>query len=300
MTDINVIMAQRLEKAGILSEALPFLRRHHNSNFVIKYGGHAMGDPKAADTFARAVVLLRHVGIFPVVVHGGGPQIGKMLKRLNIESDFIDGLRVTTQEIVDVVEMVLAGAINKEIVGAITMVGGTAVGISGKDGGLIKAKKLQRTQKDPESNIERILDLGLVGEPSEIDPKILYALKDTAFIPVVSPIGFGEEGETLNINADTSAGAIAGAMEANRLYMLTDVPGVLDSDGNLLTNLSVAEARQLITDGIVTGGMIPKIETCIKAVEDGVHAAVIMDGRNPNVLLVEAFTESGAGTLIHA
>ncbi|MFV0430642.1 MAG: acetylglutamate kinase [Alphaproteobacteria bacterium] len=300
MADVSELMARRLEKAGILTEALPFLRRHHKSSFVVKYGGHAMGDPKAADIFARSIILLRHVGIFPVVVHGGGPQIAKMLERLNIQSDFVDGLRVTTQEIIDVVEMVLAGAINKEIVGAFAAAGGSAVGISGKDGHLIKAKRLQKHKKDPESNIEKVLDFGLVGEPTEVDPKVLYALKDTDFIPIVSPIGFGENGETLNINADTSAGAIAGAMKANRLYMLTDVPGVLDKQGNLLTNLSIAEARKLIEDGVVTGGMIPKIETCIKAVEEGVHAAVIMDGRNPNVILVEAFTESGAGTLIHA
>lgn len=298
--DVSQLMAARLEKAGILTEALPFLRRHNGANFVIKYGGHAMGDPKAAQTFARAVVLLRHVGIYPIIVHGGGPQIGRMLDKLNIQSNFIDGLRVTTPEIVDVVEMVLAGAINKEIVGAITSVGGSAVGISGKDGQLIRAEKLKRTKKDPESHIEEVLDLGLVGEPKNVNPAILEALKDTSFIPIVSPIGFGSEGETLNINADTSAGAIAGAMKANRLYMLTDVPGVLDKNGELLTNLSIKDALKLIEDGTIHGGMIPKVETCIKAVQDGVHAAVIMDGRNPNVLLVEAFTESGAGTLIHA
>ncbi len=298
--DISDIMAERLEKAGILTEALPFLRRHNGSNFIIKYGGHAMGDPKAAVTFARAVVLLRHVGIYPIIVHGGGPQIGKMLEKLNIQSNFIDGLRVTTQEIVDVVEMVLAGAINKEIVGAITSVGGSAVGISGKDGQLIRAEKLHHMKKDPESHIEQVLDLGLVGEPKEVNPAVLEALKETSFIPIVSPIGFGEQGETLNINADTSAGAIAGAMKANRLYMLTDVPGVLDEDGNLLTNLTIKDAKQLIENGIIYGGMIPKVETCIKAIQEGVHAAVIMDGRNPNVILVEAFTQSGAGTLIHA
>ncbi len=298
--DISDIMDKRLEKAGILTEALPFLRRHNGSNFIIKYGGHAMGDPKAAQIFARAVVLLRHVGIYPVIVHGGGPQIGRMLEKLNIQSNFIDGLRVTTQEIVDVVEMVLAGAINKEIVGAISSVGGSAVGISGKDGNLIRAKKIHRVKKDPESHIEQVLDLGLVGEPKKIDPTVLEALKETPFIPVVSPIGFGEQEETLNINADTSAGAIAGAMKANRLYMLTDVPGVLDNDGSLLTNISLKDAKKLIDNGTIYGGMIPKVETCMKAIEEGVHAAVIMDGRNPNVILVEAFTESGAGTLIHA
>ncbi len=298
--DVSKVMTERLAKAGTLTEALPFLRRHNSSNFIIKYGGHAMGDPKAAETFARAIVLLRHVGIYPIIVHGGGPQIGRMLDKLNIQSDFIDGLRVTTQEIIDVVEMVLAGAINKEIVGAINAVGGSAVGISGKDGQLIQAQKLRRVKKDPESNIEKVLDLGLVGEPTQINPAVLEAFKETAFIPIVSPIGFGEGGETLNINADTSAGAIAGAMKANRLYMLTDVPGVLDKEGNLLTNLSLSDAQKLIDDGTIHGGMIPKVETCMKAVRDGVHAAVIMDGRNPNVILVEAFTESGAGTLIHA
>ncbi len=298
--DVSQIMSERLEKAGTLTEALPFLRRHNGSNFIIKYGGHAMGDPKAAQTFARAVVLLRQVGIYPIIVHGGGPQIGRMLEKLNIKSDFIDGLRVTTQEIIDVVEMVLAGAINKEIVGAINAEGGSAVGISGKDGQLIRAEKLRRIKKDPESHIEQVLDLGLVGEPKTVNPAVLDVFKETSFIPIISPIGFGESGETLNINADTSAGAIAGAMKANRLYMLTDVPGVLDKNGDLLTNLSLEQAQELIDDGTIHGGMIPKVETCMKAVQQGVHAAVIMDGRNPNVILVEAFTESGAGTLIHA
>ncbi len=298
--DVSQIMSERLEKAGTLTEALPFLRRHNGSNFIIKYGGHAMGDPKAAQTFARAVVLLRQVGIYPIIVHGGGPQIGRMLEKLNIKSDFIDGLRVTTQEIIDVVEMVLAGAINKEIVGAINAEGGSAVGISGKDGQLIRAEKLRRIKKDPESHIEQVLDLGLVGEPKTVNPAVLDVFKETSFIPIISPIGFGENGETLNINADTSAGAIAGAMKANRLYMLTDVPGVLDKNGDLLTNLSLEQAQELIDDGTIHGGMIPKVETCMKAVQQGVHAAVIMDGRNPNVILVEAFTESGAGTLIHA
>ncbi len=299
MNRINTNIKENLKKAGIITEALPFLTKHHKSTFVVKYGGHAMGDPKAARIFASNLILLRHVGIFPVVVHGGGPQIGKMLKRLNIQSDFVHGLRVTTSEIVDVVEMVLAGSINKEIVGAIHQAGGAAIGISGKDGDLITAKKLIKTEKDPDSNIEKVLDLGLVGEPETINPTLLHTFKDTQFIPVISPIGFGKDGETFNINADTSAGAIAKSVKANRLYMLTDVPGILDENGNVMTDVTTDKARKLIETGVVSGGMIPKLENAIDAAENGVEAVVIMDGRNPNVLLVEAFTREGAGTFIY-
>jgi acetylglutamate kinase len=287
-----------LEKANILSEALPFMKRYSGATFVIKYGGHAMGDDSLARDFARDVVLLKQVGINPVVVHGGGPQIGRMLERLKIQSEFVDGLRKTDRETVDVVEMVLSGSINKSIVSAIQEVGGKAVGLSGKDGSLIQARRLRRTRRDPESNIEKILDLGFVGEPHAIDPEILEAFAETDFIPVIAPIGVGPTGETYNINADTAAGAIAAALSATRLFLLTDVPGVLDGQGTLIPDLSPDRARELIDEGVIRGGMIPKIETCLAAVDQGVDAAVILDGRVPHALLIEIFTDGGAGTLI--
>jgi len=290
-----------LAQARTLSEALPFMRRYSGETFVVKYGGHAMGDESLARLFARDVVLLKHVGINPVVVHGGGPQIGAMLERLKVKSEFIDGLRVTDSETVGIVEMVLSGSINKKIVSAINNAGGFAIGLSGKDGNLIRAVKLRRTKRDPESNIERILDLGLVGEPSEITPHILELCEDSeTIIPVIAPIGVGPNDETLNINADTVAGAIAGAVGAQRLLMLTDVAGVLDGEGALIPKLTPDEARRLIKDGTIQGGMIPKIETCIAAVEAGVDAAVVINGRVPHALLVEIFTEHGAGTMIRA
>ena len=290
-----------LAQARTLSEALPYMRRYSGETFVVKYGGHAMGDEGLAKLFARDVALLKHVGINPVVVHGGGPQIGAMLERLKVKSEFIDGLRVTDSETVGIVEMVLSGSINKQIVSAINAAGGFAIGLSGKDGNLIRAVKLRRTKRDPESNIERILDLGLVGEPTEITPHILELCEDSeTIIPVIAPIGVGPNGETLNINADTVAGAIAGAVGAQRLLMLTDVAGVLDGDGALIPKLTPGEARRLIKDGAIQGGMIPKIETCIAAVEAGVDAAVVIDGRVPHALLVEIFTEHGAGTMIRA
>lgn len=287
-----------LEQAKLLSEALPYMRRHAGATFVIKYGGHAMGDADLSRLFARDIVLLRQVGINPVVVHGGGPQIGAMLERLKIQSEFIDGLRVTDEETVDVVEMVLAGSINKKIVTAINEAGGFAVGLSGKDGNLIRAKKLKRTKRDPESNIERILDLGLVGEPAEITPHVLEYFKESDITPVIAPIGIGKRGETLNVNADSVAGAIASALTAMRLLMLTDVEGVRDKDGALLSEITAAEARALIEDGTIHGGMIPKVETCLNALEEGVGGAVIIDGRVPHAVLLELFTEHGAGTLI--
>jgi len=290
-----------LAQARTLSEALPFMRRYSGETFVVKYGGHAMGDESLARLFARDVVLLKHVGINPVVVHGGGPQIGAMLERLKVKSEFIDGLRVTDSETVGIVEMVLSGSINKQIVSAINNAGGFAIGLSGKDGNLIRAVKLRRTKRDPESNIERILDLGLVGEPTEITPHILELCEDSeTIIPVIAPIGVGPNDETLNINADTVAGAIAGAVGAQRLLMLTDVAGVLDGEGALIPKLTPDEARRLIKDGTIQGGMIPKIETCIAAVEAGVDAAVVINGRVPHALLVEIFTEHGAGTMIRA
>lgn len=290
--------ASWLEKARTLSEALPFFRQHAGETFVIKYGGHAMGDENLALLFARDVVLLRQVGINPIVVHGGGPQIGAMLERLKIKSEFIDGLRVTDQATVDIVEMVLAGSINKQVVSAINQAGGFAVGLSGKDGHLIRARKLRRTQKDPDSNIEKLLDLGFVGEPAEVNPHVLDYLAESDIIPVIAPTAVGPAGETYNINADTAAGAIGGAAGATRLLFLTDVAGVLDKQGNLIPDMTVSQAKELIADGTITGGMIPKVETCLDAVERGVEAAVILDGRVPHAMLLELFTPHGAGTLI--
>jgi len=287
-----------LAKAGILSEALPYMRRYAGKSFVIKYGGHAMGEEKLAESFAHDIVLLKQIGINPIVVHGGGPQIGDMLKRLNIASSFVDGLRVTDAATVEVVEMVLSGKINKEIVSAINRAGGRAVGLSGKDGSLITARKLARSKRDPDSRIEEVLDLGFVGEPAHIDPKVLEVFKTSDIIPVIAPVGAGPAGETYNINADTVAGAIAAATGAARLYLLTDVAGVLDKEGELVTDLTVARVRELIADGTISGGMIPKVETCLAAVEGGVEAAVILDGRIQHVLLLEVFTTSGIGTLI--
>ena len=286
------------EQAHVLSQALPYMRKYSGARFVIKYGGHAMGDDALSASFARDVVLLKQVGINPIVVHGGGPQIAAMLERLKIDSSFVDGLRVTDRETMAVVEMVLAGSINKQIVAAIQEAGGQAVGICGKDGGLVAARRLRRTKRDPGSNIEKILDLGFVGEPSEVEPDLLNCLEDTDFIPVVAPIAAGERGQSFNINADTMAGALAGATEAARLFLLTDVAGVLDKDGALIPEISISAARRMIADGTIAGGMIPKVETCITAVEMGVEAAVIQDGRRPHALLLEVYTEGGAGTLV--
>ena len=287
-----------LRTARTITEALPFMRRYAGRAFVIKYGGHAMGDPDLARLFANDIVLLKQIGIHPVVVHGGGPQIGRMLDRLNIKSAFVDGLRVTDAETVEIVEMVLSGTINKRIVSAINAAGGTAIGISGKDGGLIQATKLRRTMRDEKSNTEKVLDLGFVGEPQQIDPRILTSFEQSGMIPVIAPIGVGAGGETYNINADTVAGAIASALDASRLLLLTDVIGVLDKAGELISDLTVERIRELNADGTITGGMIPKLETCTKAVENGVDAAVILDGRVPHSMLLEIFTDQGIGTLI--
>ncbi len=288
-----------LAKAEILTEALPYMQRYAGQTFVVKYGGHAMGDPEAARDFAEDVVLLKAVGINPIVVHGGGPQIGAMLKKLGVESSFVDGLRVTDAETAKVAEMVLSGAINKELVSWIAQAGGKAVGISGKDGGFVTAEKVKRTTRDPDSNIERVIDLGFVGEPKIIDRTVLDTLSSAGMIPVVAPIGVDESGQTYNINADTMAGAIAAATGAARLFLLTDVAGVLDKQGALLTDLDPSRIMALKADGTVTGGMIPKLETCIQAVEGGAEAAVILDGRVPHVTLLEIFTRGGAGTLVH-
>jgi acetylglutamate kinase len=287
-----------LAKAETLTEALPYLQRYAGATFVVKYGGHAMGDPELARDFAEDVVLLKAVGINPVVVHGGGPQIGAMLKKLGVESSFVDGLRVTDAETAKVAEMVLSGAINKEIVAWIGAAGGRAVGISGKDGGFVRAAKVARTTRDPDSNIERAVDLGFVGEPEAIDRSVIDTISASGMIPVIAPIGIGADGHTYNINADTMAGAIAGALGAKRLFLLTDVAGVLDKAGDLLTNLDAARIAGLRADGTVSGGMIPKLETCTAAVEAGVEGAVILDGRVPHAMLLEIFTRRGAGTLV--
>ena len=289
-----------LDKAHTLSEALPFMRRYSGATFVVKYGGHAMGDAELARDFARDVVLLKQIGINPVVVHGGGPQIGRMLERLKIQSEFVDGLRKTDRDTVDIVEMVLSGSINKSIVAAIHEVGGRAIGLSGKDGGLVSARRLRRKKQDPDSSIEKLLDLGFVGEPARINPEILDIFRDSEFIPVIAPIGFDQDGHTYNINADTVAGAVAAAINAARLLLLTDVVGVLDKEKALIPEIDSAQARALISDGTIHGGMIPKIETCIGAVEGGVEAAVILDGRVAHALLLEIFTDGGAGTLIRS
>ncbi|WP_270934125.1 acetylglutamate kinase [Falsiroseomonas oryzae] len=286
-----------LDQMATLAGALPFLKRYDDQIVVVKYGGHAMGEEETALRFGRDIALLEQVGVNPVVVHGGGPQINAMLKRLDVKSTFVQGLRVTDAEMLDVVEMVLAGPVNKQVAEAITRAGAMAVGISGKDGGLVRARKVTRRVKD-EAGVLREIDLGFVGEPERIDPKILKLLIGADIVPVVAPVGVGADGQTFNINADTVAGAIAGALEAERLLMLTDVRGVLGPDGKLIPEMTVAQVKQGIADGWISGGMIPKVETCIYAVEQGVKGAVILDGRVPHAVLVELFTDGGAGTLI--
>lgn len=286
-----------LDKTGMLIEALPYMRRYSGKTIVVKFGGHAMGEAESVNAFAADIALLDQVGACPVVVHGGGPQIGQMLKKLEIESNFIDGLRVTDEATISVVEMVLAGGINKALAAAITAAGGQAVGVSGKDGGLITARKLMAVPKQSDSAMEHI-DLGFVGEPDHVDTQVLDALKARDLIPVVAPIGLGADGQTYNINADTAAGAIAAALGATRMIMLTDVAGVLDGHADLIPELTISQAEALIHDGTVNGGMIPKVETCIEAINGGAEAAVITDGRAQHALLVELFTEHGNGTLI--
>jgi acetylglutamate kinase len=290
--------------AKTLAEALPYIQIYDRETVVIKYGGHAMGEEQVAKLFAADTVLLKMLGVHPVVVHGGGPQISAMLQKAGVKSTFVDGLRVTDEATMEVAEMVLSGAINKEIANWITQAGAEAdvrgVGLSGKDARLIVVEKVTRTKKDPDSEVERMVDLGFVGDPKRVDPKLLEALiyAEEDYIPVVAPIGVSESGETYNINADTVAGALAGALNAKRMLLLTDVAGVLDANGELIRQMSVAEARAAIETGVATGGMIPKLETAIAAVQAGVEAVVIMDGRRPHAMLVELFTEHGAGTLI--
>ena len=290
--------------ARTLAEALPYIQTYDRSTVVIKYGGHAMGEEQVAKLFAADAVLLKMLGVHPVVVHGGGPQISAMLERAGVKSTFVDGLRVTDEATMEVAEMVLSGAINKEIANWITLAGAEAdvrgVGLSGKDARLITVEKVTRTKKDPDSEIERMVDLGFVGEPKRIDPKLIEALiyADEDYIPVVAPIGVSAAGDTYNINADTVAGALAGALKAKRMLLLTDVAGVLDKAGELIRQLTVKEARAAISRGVATGGMIPKLETAIHAIESGVEAVVVLDGRRPHAMLVELFTEHGAGTLV--
>jgi acetylglutamate kinase len=281
-------------QAALLSAALPYMQRYENKTVVVKYGGHAMGDIALGRAFARDVALLKQSGVNPIVVHGGGPQIASMLKRLGIESKFEGGLRVTDEKTVEIVEMVLAGSINKEIVALINAEGEWAIGLCGKDGNMVFAEKARKTMIDPDSNIERVLDLGFV----EVDRTLLDLLASSEMIPVIAPVAPGRDGHTYNINADTFAGAIAGAVKASRLLFLTDVPGVLDKDRKLIDELTVSEARALIRDGTISGGMIPKVETCIEAIERGVEGVVILNGKTAHSVLLELFTEHGAGTLI--
>ena len=285
-------------QAKVLSEALPYMLRYDNKTVVVKYGGHAMGDPALAKAFAQDIVMLKLAGVNPVVVHGGGPQIGSMLERLNIKSEFRGGLRVTDKPTVEVVEMVLAGAINKQIVSAINMAGGKAVGICGKDANLVVARKLEKREADPTSNVEKVIDLGYVGDPDKVDPHLIEVFVKSDLIPVVAPVGASKDGDTLNINADTFATALAVALKAERLLMLTDVPGVLDKGGKLIPSLSIGEAKRLIANGTISGGMIPKVEGCFEVVEAGVDGVVIMNGKVPHCVLLELFTEHGAGTIV--
>jgi acetylglutamate kinase len=286
------------EQARTLALALPYLRRYAGATVVVKYGGHAMGEEDLAQQFGADIAILKQVGINPVVVHGGGPQINAMLKRLAIQSTFVDGLRVTDAAMVEVVEMVLAGTVNKYVAGLINRAGALAVGICGKDGGLIRARKLTRTKRDPGSRIEKVLDLGFVGEPEQVDVRVIHALTGAGLIPVIAPVAAGDDGQTYNINADTVAGAIAGALSATRLLLLTDVPGVLDGEKRLIPEMSLADVQQGIKDGMITDGMIPKVETCADAVRRGAKGGVILDGRVPHACLLELFTEGGLGTII--
>ncbi len=294
----EALKASPHEQAAILMQALPHMLRYDDATVVVKYGGHAMGDDKVARAFARDMVLLEQSGVNPVVVHGGGPQIGAMLGKLGIKSEFAGGLRITDKATVEIVEMVLCGSINKQIVGFINAEGGRAIGLCGKDGNMVTVKKLERSIHDPDSNIERVVDLGFVGDPDKVDTTVLDQVLGRELIPVLAPVAQGADGETYNVNADTFAGAIAGALEAKRLLFLTDVPGVLDKNKNLIKELRIDDIRGLIADGTITGGMIPKVETCIYALEQGVEGVVILDGKQPHAVLVELLTDHGAGTLI--
>src|ERR1700689_1644983 len=288
------------QQARILAEALPYMQRYDEAIVVVKYGGHAMGQEQLARDFARDIVLLEQTAINPVVVHGGGPQIEAMLKKVGVQSHYAEGLRITDEKTLEIVEMVLAGSINKQMVGYINEAGGKAVGLCGKDGNMVVARKLTRTIVDPDSAIEQVIDLGFVGEPETVDTTVLTEILGRKLIPVLAPVAAAANGGTFNVNADTFAGAIAGALKAKRLLLLTDVPGVLDKSKSLIKELSINDARRLIADGTISGGMIPKVETCIDALERGVEGVVIIDGKVPHAVLLELFTELGAGTLIHS
>ena len=294
VTTAPLSQAAAIDQARILMQALPHMLHYDDTVVVVKYGGHAMGDEATARNFARDMVLLEQSGVNPVVVHGGGPQIGAMLNKLGIKSEFADGLRVTDKATVEVVEMVLAGSINKQIVGFINNAGGRAIGLCGKDGNMVTARKVERSDSDGKPGV----DLGFVGEPDKVDTTVLEQVLGRELIPVLAPVALGAEGETYNVNADTFAGAIAGALGAKRLLLLTDVPGVLDQDKNLIKELRISEIPALIADGTITGGMIPKVETCIYAIEQGVEGVVILDGKIPHAVLIELLTDHGAGTLI--
>jgi acetylglutamate kinase len=287
------------QQARMLAEALPYMQRYDEAIVVVKYGGHAMGEEQFAREFARDIVLLEQTAINPVVVHGGGPQIEAMLKKVGVQSQFAAGLRITDEKTLEIVEMVLAGSINKQMVGYINEAGGKAVGLSGKDGNMVIAKKLTRTVIEPDSKVEKVIDLGFVGEPEKVDISVLTQILGRNLIPVLAPIAAAANGGTYNVNADTFAGAIAGALKAKRFMLLTDVPGVLDKSKKLIKELSVADARRLIADGTISGGMIPKVETCIDALDRGVEGVVILDGKVPHAVLLELFTKLGAGTLVH-
>nr|WP_321524014.1 acetylglutamate kinase [uncultured Cohaesibacter sp.] len=298
MSETSTPSSSPANRARTISEALPFMQRYDGQTVVVKYGGHAMGEADLSQAFARDIVLLKQAGVKPVVVHGGGPQIKSMLDKLGIKSEFKGGLRVTDAHTVEVVEMVLAGSINKSIVRNINAEGGRAIGLCGKDGNMVLAEKLTRTIRDPDSKIEEVVDLGFVGDPKKVDRSVLDIVAKDALIPVIAPVAPGVDGATYNINADTFAGAIAGAVDAKRLLFLTDVPGVLDKEGKLIKALTITEAHRLIADGTISGGMIPKVETCIDALNKGVEGVVILDGKVPHAVLLELFTEGGAGTLL--
>jgi acetylglutamate kinase len=296
---INPALLTPSQAADLLVQALPHMQRYDQEIIVIKYGGNAMGDAATAEDFAEDIVLLEQSGLKPVVCHGGGPQIAAMLTKLGIKSEFKQGLRVTDAATVDVVEMVLAGSVNKEIVGYISREGGRAIGLCGKDGNMVTARKVTRTIVDPDSKIEEVLDLGFVGEPDKVDTSVLDSVLKAELIPVLAPVCAASDGQTYNVNADTFAGAIAGALKAKRLLLLTDVPGVLDKSKQLISQLSVNDARKLIADGTISGGMIPKVETCMYALEAGVEGVVILDGKVEHAVLMELLTDGGAGTLMH-
>jgi acetylglutamate kinase len=291
-------MKNLIEKANVLMEALPYIRRFYQKTFVIKYGGHAMKDAKLKECFAKDVVLLNYIGIRPVIVHGGGPQIGKVLDQMGIKSSFVDGLRVTDGETMDVVEMVLVGKVNKEIVSLINHYGGNAVGVSGKDGSLIKAKKLKLTRQTLPQHAPEIIDIGMVGDVEAIDTQLVKSLEAERFIPVIAPVGVGKEGETYNINADTVAGAMAAALQAEKLILMTDVEGVKNKQDRLISTLHAKEVKQLSSSKIIKGGMLPKVNCCLNALKDGVGKAHIIDGRVEHALLLEVFTSAGVGTEI--